>query len=185
FLSRCTKDSPSFKDDLDVVKFLCKDLWINLFRKQIDNLRTNHQGTYVLQDNKFSLLSQFSNSKQYMEEAPKYLVYTCGMVRGALSNLGIDSIVTAEVSVMPAWRQNLKVHVFSSAADSTGQASSKLRWKTCRTGFCPPEVVREHFSLHASSLPWTGGSTLSLRGEGEVQSPCLKPILDQRDQHSL
>ncbi|KAK1154504.1 trafficking protein particle complex subunit 6b-like isoform X1 [Acipenser oxyrinchus oxyrinchus] len=101
-IERFTKDTPTFKDDLDAVKFLCKDLWINLFRKQIDNLRTNHQGTYVLQDNKFSLLSQFSNSKQYIEEAPKYLVYTCGMVRGALSNLGIDSVVTAEVSVMPA-----------------------------------------------------------------------------------
>ncbi|MGH0114976.1 UNVERIFIED_CONTAM: hypothetical protein FKN15_065900 [Acipenser sinensis] len=101
-IERFTKDTPSFKDDLDAVKFLCKDLWINLFRKQIDNLRTNHQGTYVLQDNKFSLLSQFSNSKQYIEEAPKYLVYTCGMVRGALSNLGINSVVTAEVSVMPA-----------------------------------------------------------------------------------
>ncbi|MGH0138539.1 UNVERIFIED_CONTAM: hypothetical protein FKN15_072227 [Acipenser sinensis] len=73
-IERFTKDAPSFKDDLDAVKFLCKDLWINLFRKQIDNLRTNHQGTYVLQDNKFSLLSQFSNSKQYIEEAPKQTV---------------------------------------------------------------------------------------------------------------
>lgn len=40
---RFTKDSPSFKDELDVMKFLCKDFWTNIFRKQIDNLRTNHQ----------------------------------------------------------------------------------------------------------------------------------------------
>ncbi|XP_028651238.1 trafficking protein particle complex subunit 6B, like [Erpetoichthys calabaricus] len=101
-IERFTKDTPSFKDDLDVMKFLCKDFWVNVFRKQIDNLRTNHQGTYVLQDSKFSLLTQFSNRKQYLLEAPRYLAYTCGMVRGALSNLGVDSIVTAEVSLMPA-----------------------------------------------------------------------------------
>ncbi|MBN3302292.1 TPC6B protein, partial [Amia calva] len=100
--SRFTRDTPSFKDDLDIMKFLCKDFWINVFRKQIDNLRTNHQGTYVLQDNRFRLLTQFSNSKQYLEEAPKYLAYSCGMVRGALSNLGMDSVVTADVSTLPA-----------------------------------------------------------------------------------
>ena len=29
------------------------------------------QGTYVLQDNKFSLLTQLSNGKQYLDQAPK------------------------------------------------------------------------------------------------------------------
>ena len=28
---------------MDVIKFLCKDLWTLLFRKQIDNLKTNHR----------------------------------------------------------------------------------------------------------------------------------------------
>jgi len=28
---------------MDVIKFLCKDLWTILFRKQIDNLKTNHR----------------------------------------------------------------------------------------------------------------------------------------------
>ncbi|KAG7470700.1 hypothetical protein MATL_G00116600 [Megalops atlanticus] len=101
-IERITKDAPSFKDDLDIMKFICKDFWINIFKKQIDNLRTNHQGTYVLQDNKFALLTQFSNGKQYLEEAPKYLAFSCGLVRGALSNLGLDSVVTAEVSTMPS-----------------------------------------------------------------------------------
>jgi len=40
---RFTKDCPSFKDDLDVMKFLCKEFWSTVFKKQIDNLRTNHQ----------------------------------------------------------------------------------------------------------------------------------------------
>ncbi|KAJ3590298.1 hypothetical protein NHX12_008251 [Muraenolepis orangiensis] len=101
-IERMTRDSPSFKDELDMMKFICKDFWTQVFRKQIDNLRTNHQGTYVLQDNKFALLAQLSSGKQYLEDAPKYLAYSCGLVRGALSNLGLESVVTAEVSLMPS-----------------------------------------------------------------------------------
>uniref|UniRef100_A0A1W2P6E6 Trafficking protein particle complex 6B n=3 Tax=Murinae TaxID=39107 RepID=A0A1W2P6E6_MOUSE len=59
-------------------------------------------GIYVLQDNKFRLLIQLSAGKQYLEHASKYLAFTCGLIRGGLSNLGIKSIVTAEVSSMPA-----------------------------------------------------------------------------------
>ncbi|XP_060743832.1 trafficking protein particle complex subunit 6B, like [Tachysurus vachellii] len=101
-IERLTKDCPTFKDDLDVMKFLCKDFWTGIFRKQIDNLRTNHQGTYVLQDNKFALLTQVSCGKQQLEESSKYLAYTCGLIRGALSNLGLEGVVTAEVSLMPS-----------------------------------------------------------------------------------
>ncbi|XP_043930160.1 trafficking protein particle complex subunit 6B isoform X3 [Protopterus annectens] len=101
-IERFTKDTARFKDELDIMKFICKDFWTSVFRKQIDNLRTNHQGIYVLQDNKFRLLTPMSATKQYLEHAPKYLAFTCGLVRGALSNVGIKSIVTAEVSTMPA-----------------------------------------------------------------------------------
>lgn len=41
--SRFSRDRPRFADNLDVIKFLCKDLWTILFRKQIDNLKTNHR----------------------------------------------------------------------------------------------------------------------------------------------
>ncbi|XP_008267738.1 trafficking protein particle complex subunit 6B isoform X1 [Oryctolagus cuniculus] len=101
-LFRFTKDTARFKDELDIMKFICKDFWTTVFKKQIDNLRTNHQGIYVLQDNKFRLLTQMSAGKQYLEHASKYLAFTCGLIRGGLSNLGIKSIVTAEVSSMPA-----------------------------------------------------------------------------------
>lgn len=40
---RLTRDSPSFKDELDIMKFICKDFWTKVFRRQVDNLRTNHQ----------------------------------------------------------------------------------------------------------------------------------------------
>jgi hypothetical protein len=40
---RFSRDRPRFTDTMDVMKFLCKDLWTILFRKQIDNLKTNHR----------------------------------------------------------------------------------------------------------------------------------------------
>ncbi|KAK2150035.1 hypothetical protein LSH36_427g06049 [Paralvinella palmiformis] len=70
-VERITKDLPRFKDELDVMKFVCKDFWTVVYKKQVDNLRTNHQGVYVLQDNKFRLLTHMANGKQYMDSAPK------------------------------------------------------------------------------------------------------------------
>lgn len=52
-----TLERPRLGDTLEVVKFLCKDLWAAVFRKQIDNLKTNHRGVYVLTDNSFRWLS--------------------------------------------------------------------------------------------------------------------------------
>lgn len=42
-VERFSRDKPRFNDTLDVIKFLCKDLWTLVFRKQIDNLKTNHR----------------------------------------------------------------------------------------------------------------------------------------------
>lgn len=41
--SRFSQDRPRFSETLDVIKFLCKDMWTLVFRKQIDNLKTNHR----------------------------------------------------------------------------------------------------------------------------------------------
>ncbi|XP_032983454.1 NTPase KAP family P-loop domain-containing protein 1 isoform X1 [Rhinolophus ferrumequinum] len=100
---RLPRETLAFREELDVLKFLCKDLWVAVFQKQMDSLRTNHQGTYVLQDNSFPLLIRMSSGLQYLEEAPKFLAFTCGILRGALSTLGIKSLVTASVAALPAY----------------------------------------------------------------------------------
>jgi hypothetical protein len=43
YAARFSRDKARFADTLDVIKFLCKDLWTIVFRKQIDNLKTNHR----------------------------------------------------------------------------------------------------------------------------------------------
>ncbi|KAL9893756.1 trafficking protein particle complex subunit 6b isoform X2 [Glossina fuscipes] len=91
-IERLTRDVNRFKDELETIKFICTDFWTLIYKKQVDNLRTNNQG-----------------SKQ-LQHAPKFVAFTCGLVRGALSNLGITSTVTAEVQSIPACRFHIEVN---------------------------------------------------------------------------
>ncbi|TDZ74412.1 Trafficking protein particle complex subunit 6B [Colletotrichum trifolii] len=98
------RDRPRFNDTLDVIKFVCKDLWSLVFRKQIDNLKTNHRGVYVLTDNSFKPFSRMSTETggQAVVRAQPFLWFPCGIVRGALAALGINATVQAETNELPA-----------------------------------------------------------------------------------
>ncbi|KAL0270429.1 UNVERIFIED_CONTAM: hypothetical protein PYX00_007840 [Menopon gallinae] len=108
-IERLTRERRPFENELDTVKFLCTDFWASVYNKQIDNLRTNHHGVYVLQDNSFRYLVHLSSHKQYLEVAPRYVAFTCGLIRGALANLGITCLVTAEVDNMPGCKFHIQV----------------------------------------------------------------------------
>lgn len=42
-VERLTLEKPRFADGLEAVKFICKDFWTAVFKKQVDNLKTNHK----------------------------------------------------------------------------------------------------------------------------------------------
>lgn len=42
-LSRLPRETLAVREELDALKFLCKDLWAATFQKHMDGLRTNHQ----------------------------------------------------------------------------------------------------------------------------------------------
>ncbi|KAF5021115.1 hypothetical protein F66182_6857 [Fusarium sp. NRRL 66182] len=124
-VERFSRDRPRFNDTLDVIKFLCKDLWTLVFGKNIDNLKTNHRGVYVLTDNVFRPFSRMSTEAggQAIVRAqpvrfpklhglpshilrtdyvsPQFLWFPCGVVRGALAALGINTTVQAEINELP------------------------------------------------------------------------------------
>ncbi|XP_064404051.1 trafficking protein particle complex subunit 6b-like [Halichondria panicea] len=108
-VERTSRDSPRFRTELDAVVFICKHFWSLAFNKPIDNLKTNHQDTYVLHDYNFRLLTHMSHSEQYKDKAPLYLAFSCGLVSGALTNLGIRCQVSAEALQMPACIFQVKV----------------------------------------------------------------------------
>eukprot|EP00899_Mesostigma_viride_P021306 jgi/Mesvir1/29177/Mv20966-RA.1 len=121
-----SKDRPRFGDHLDVIKFLCKEVWAELFKKQVDNLRTDNHGRYVLQDNTFRWLGHvsmnsapaagpmadraggpvgdpsLSGSGSAASDVVPYLFFPCGIIRGALTSLGVPCTVSSEVTALPA-----------------------------------------------------------------------------------
>ncbi|XP_040590299.1 trafficking protein particle complex subunit 6A isoform X5 [Mesocricetus auratus] len=40
---RLPRETLAVREELDALKFLCKDLWAAMFQKHMDGLRTNHQ----------------------------------------------------------------------------------------------------------------------------------------------
>lgn len=99
-LERYAQDRDMLDQDLDMVKFVCKDFWEHTFKKQIDILRTNHRGLYVLTDNNFRWLRNVSSNghdAQKVGTPEDYVVFPCGMICGALTRLGVKCRVTAEL----------------------------------------------------------------------------------------
>lgn len=82
---------------LEAVKFLCKEVWIEVFRKQIDKLQTNHRGVFVLKDMELRWLTRLpANRENSRVTAIQMLAFPCGIVRGALANLGIPAVVSCD-----------------------------------------------------------------------------------------
>ena len=64
---RLCAERARFTDTLDVVKFLCKDVWTAVWDKQIDNLRTNHRvGIVLLLHPTYSLIGNGDGTRGYM-----------------------------------------------------------------------------------------------------------------------
>ena len=82
---------------LEAVKFLCKEVWMEVFRKQIDKLQTNHRGVFVLKDLELRWLTRLPpNQEQSRVTAIQMLAFPCGIIRGTLSNLGIPAVVSCD-----------------------------------------------------------------------------------------
>ncbi|SNX85705.1 related to TRS33 - subunit of the transport protein particle complex [Melanopsichium pennsylvanicum] len=98
------RDRAIFTDTLDVLKFICKEVWTAVWGKQVDNLRTNHRGVYVLHDNNFQPLRYASTNQGAQvtaKEARVFLSYPVGIVKGALAQLDVTSAVVAETNQVP------------------------------------------------------------------------------------
>jgi trafficking protein particle complex subunit 6 len=105
---RFTRDRPPMVEALDVMKWLCKELWTELFGKSVDNLRTNHRGTFVLRDTQFRWTLRLAQNLvagatrlSPNELAADYLALPCGIIRGTLAALGLTTVVTADATALP------------------------------------------------------------------------------------
>lgn len=97
-------------DILDIMKFICRDVWKCVYGKQMDNLRTNHRGTFVLVDNSFKTIRGMNSPKGIQDTTAKaetYLWFSSGLIRGVLSSFGIEATVLTEITQFPAVTFNI------------------------------------------------------------------------------
>lgn len=112
--STTTASGTKIVDILDIMKFVCRDVWKCLYNKQMDNLRTNHRGTFVLLDNNYKLINNLNSSKgtpDTLAKARVYLWFPCGIIRGILMSFGIDANVTAEITQFPSIAFNIQTSI--------------------------------------------------------------------------
>jgi hypothetical protein len=104
FVERLCRDRPLFGDSLDAIKFVCKELWVSCWDKQVDNLRTNHRGVFVLQDHTFKPISRISSWQgrtEALKRARIYVALPVGLIRGALARIGLHGTVSTEITSLP------------------------------------------------------------------------------------
>ncbi|EIM19675.1 transport protein particle component [Wallemia mellicola CBS 633.66] len=97
-------------DNLEVIKLLCKEIWTFIYGKQLDNLRTNHKGTFVLHDNSYRPLVNLSSSDESASKRMSiFLSIQLGIIQGCLSAFNLSSQVSCDVSALPGCTFQVKL----------------------------------------------------------------------------
>lgn len=148
YVERYSRDHPYLETSLDMVKFMCKEFWMVLFRKQVDKLQTNYKGIYVLHDFCFRWTARIGainaemDATALMERARVYTSLACGILRGALWNLGLNASVKAELQKLPAVQFTImetRLDNAATAATTTqGQQQPATNLTTTTAAAAPP-----------------------------------------------
>ncbi|KAH3672818.1 hypothetical protein WICMUC_004040 [Wickerhamomyces mucosus] len=101
---------------LTIMKFICRDVWKFNYGKQIDNLRTNHRGTFVLIDNEFKYFKYLSSNVNkdevlLLQRAKLWLYLPCGIIKGVLKSYDVDALVTPELTTLPKVSFNIQTTI--------------------------------------------------------------------------
>ncbi|KAJ2928567.1 hypothetical protein H1R20_g8516, partial [Candolleomyces eurysporus] len=121
FAERLCAHRQPFDDTLEVMKFICKDVWVALFDKQVDNLRTNRRGMFQLSDAMFKPIlrvSSYLGRPETIRKAKLYATFPAGVVRGILSTMGYSGTVVPEITAVP--QCTLKVNIKLPKSEMSG-----------------------------------------------------------------
>ena len=102
---RMTREKGRFASDLETVRFICKEFWTELSGKTADGLRTDKKGTYQVEDKSFRFLKRLSAAADVNvnDEAMRFLLMPCGIIKGALLQLGFEGVsVKCQIIALPA-----------------------------------------------------------------------------------
>ena len=80
-----------FHDPLSCLKFIAKDFWNMLFKKNITHLKTDRKNTFILEDHEFKWIYAVQ------QDNLKYIEFTSGLIEGAVNALCGPCTVTIQV----------------------------------------------------------------------------------------
>lgn len=111
-IERQTRDDPPkrLENNMSIMRYICKDFWPLAFDHPASRLRTNHRGIFVIEDASFKLVEAIGplEGVDAKDAVKKYLVYPCGLLRGALASLGVNCMVDASVESLPIVQFNVQ-----------------------------------------------------------------------------
>jgi trafficking protein particle complex subunit 6 len=103
---KLTQQAAPFTDGKDAIKFICKDLWLYLFRQQASRLQANHKGVFIVHDTSFPPLYVLAKCTLPIGTHPPdplppiiskrallQLQMTCGVIQGFMEALGFPCTV--------------------------------------------------------------------------------------------
>mmetsp|Transcript_54047 Transcript_54047/g.105733 ORF Transcript_54047/g.105733 Transcript_54047/m.105733 type:complete len:195 (+) Transcript_54047:175-759(+) len=119
-VERLTLFKPRLPDQKNCVKFVCKDFWNYIFNKNADQLQTNRKGGYVIRDYALSWFQPFSGTVDPERRLPGMQLtasqhahihgtFLAGLVRGALTSLGVPCTVVADCTSLPSCVLHVKI----------------------------------------------------------------------------
>jgi hypothetical protein len=104
-MERRTRDGEAkrLENRMSVMRHICKDFWPVAFDHPATGLQTNNRGIFVIKDGNFKLIQAIGpvEGVDQKDIVRKYLVYPCGLLRGALASLGLACVVDAMVEDLP------------------------------------------------------------------------------------
>ena len=112
FIERTAQQRLLKIEPLEIIKFVCREFWMDVFGKHIDKLQTNHRGVFVLKDSSFQWIARLRSGRgeDSLEMLRAFLAFPCGLIRGALANLGFEASVAGEVDTSNA-KQSASFHI--------------------------------------------------------------------------
>ena len=76
-----TLSNAPFHDDLSALKYIAKEFWNLLFKKNITSLKTDRKNTYILEDHEFKWIYNVQ------QDNIQYIEFASGLVQGAITSL--------------------------------------------------------------------------------------------------
>ncbi|EPY52695.1 TRAPP complex subunit Trs33 [Schizosaccharomyces cryophilus OY26] len=154
-------------ESIDVMRFLCRELWPIVFRKQLDNLKTNRKGTFVITDNYFFWFSKMTaaTGTEMKEYTTPYLYFPSGFIRGVMHTFGYPVHVIAQCPNLPACIFQVRFPAPSNVSTAESTPSN------------PPSESTPSVSQQNTGLSRTSGRSLSSTTLGPNNTPSpLNPV---------